>query len=864
MSNFSLIVTLPSLFVKGEFSKNLIILSVSVTMNVSDYPWWRFAMYRKQLMVMLLSIALTISSGIPVHAAPASRLRGTLSAAVLRDGTDNPPPAGSGEEDGGSSTDPGTGGGSTTDPGTGGGGTADPGTGGGGTTDPGTGGDGTTDPGTGEGGTTDPGTGEGGTTDPGTGESGTTDPGTGEGGTTDPGSGSGNDEGSGEGENGQGEDGANTGKEGSGSGTKPPSGQSGRPSSYYPTYGGGSPYSGTAGAGSSIYQGGDSEVIPSTDPELPSIDEHPGVDENLPDENNIEEPDQEDAVFKAWAEDSFGNKIKSWYSRSEEAFILFLPQDIPIPDLVLHTKGLHGPARGRLDPKTGDLTGAFGKSGDSVKIYADTDESARVEITLKVMQSDLPSLHLSLSGTTLKEIISGSKSVKYEGNSLTVADRENESFSSEAVTIKGRGNTTWVLPTKKSYQIKFTQKTSMLGMDPAKKWVLLANAFDDSMAKNAAAFDLAKALDMEFAPDYRYADLWIDGEYLGTYMVTEKVEIGKNRLNLQNPAGVLMEQDFAFYEEEDFYTVNKTTGLAFALKDIKSSGSEEAAMAEFDDKITAFFRYLYKNCGSQDKVTSDDLNRYIDLDSLARYYLMTEFCMNMESYATSFYWYTDGPDDVLHAGPVWDFDTAFGVQPGFDASDHYYAESTILFGLLLHYPAFVQTVRGIYEEYRPAFAAAGTNVTAIGSSIARSAKMNYVRWDYLGNENQKGSVMRRFAGSYEKAVRHLSGWLTARYGSFVPCTINLDSVYDAKSGYITMVIRDKDYDHVTFAVWSTENSQDDIVWLKGERASDGNWAARVKLSEFLEEGTFMIHAYAYNSKGDARLVSNTQMGTRYS
>ena len=54
-----------------------------------------------------------------------------------------------------------------------------------------------------------------------------------------------------------------------------------------------------------------------------------------------------------------------------------------------------------------------------------------------------------------------------------------------------------------------------------------------------------------------------------------------------------------------------------------------------------------------------------DLESLAKYYMISEWCSNMDSGLTSTYFYKpEGADSKLFAGPVWDYDIAFGNNKG--------------------------------------------------------------------------------------------------------------------------------------------------------------------------------------------------------
>ncbi|HQG10747.1 MAG TPA: CotH kinase family protein, partial [Dermatophilaceae bacterium] len=95
-------------------------------------------------------------------------------------------------------------------------------------------------------------------------------------------------------------------------------------------------------------------------------------------------------------------------------------------------------------------------------------------------------------------------------------------LAASAAEFKGRGNYTWGLP-KKPYQIKFNSWTAILGMPKAKAWVLLANDADGSLMRNKLAFDYALAIGSPYAPESRWVDLVVNGQYLGNYLVAEKV-----------------------------------------------------------------------------------------------------------------------------------------------------------------------------------------------------------------------------------------------------------------------------------------------------------------------------------------------------
>ena len=85
-----------------------------------------------------------------------------------------------------------------------------------------------------------------------------------------------------------------------------------------------------------------------------------------------------------------------------------------------------------------------------------------------------------------------------------------------SVRLRGRGNTTWTLP-KKPYRIKFPKKTRLLGEGEAKAkdWVLLANAGDKLLLRNALAACVGALMQMPFNPCFQFVACYLNGRYDG-------------------------------------------------------------------------------------------------------------------------------------------------------------------------------------------------------------------------------------------------------------------------------------------------------------------------------------------------------------
>ena len=485
------------------------------------------------------------------------------------------------------------------------------------------------------------------------------------------------------------------------------------------------------------------------------------LNNNTEQQTNTVQQSVQTAELACHTYDDGGRIIQGYYAPQDGINYLFIPstQDMGEVTIQLGDTAISGASKGVYDAVSGTVRSAFAHSGDTVEL---TDEDGTVYI-VAAMQSTLPSVYIDLQDTTLVDI-HADKDAKHKGNSIYIStlDGQYDLAVEDSVEIKGRGNSTWRGYDKKPYQIKFDNKTSVLGMGEAKKWVLLANAGDDTMMRNQLVYRAAAQMDMEYVTRFEYVDLWIEGDYRGTFLLGEKVELGSSRLDLHNDTGALFEQDIFFYEEEDYWFNSEVLDKEFVLKEIVKEDEESIAIAmnDFEQSVDKLMNYLYTT--SSDMVTLSELSEMMDVDSFAKYYLINEYVLNDESLITSFYWYKDGGDDVIHFGPVWDFDTCLGNN-GLSFTEHF-GHNHVPFKTLLSVPEFYQYTNELWGRYGEKLEAMTMDVNLLKEEIESSAKMNYIRWDTLGKKDPKRDII--FYPTFDEAVDGLQEWLQEREQAF--------------------------------------------------------------------------------------------------
>ncbi|MDO5480118.1 MAG: CotH kinase family protein [Candidatus Saccharibacteria bacterium] len=388
-----------------------------------------------------------------------------------------------------------------------------------------------------------------------------------------------------------------------------------------------------------------------------------------------------------------------------------------------------------------------------------------VEIILTNNSStNLPKLEISLSEAPIEQIDMGSKDTKYL-NSVATLTTNDGSTTYYDVEIKGRGNVTWEQP-KKPYQIKFNEKENLFNFGENKKWILLANYLDATSLRTDIAFYLEKLLDEDFALSGDFVELSIDNNYRGLYYLTEKAEIGKSRINLDDPYGLLIEVDNVYGKLEGCYYSKSNDCLI--IKEAVNNDNEEKSSQDFMDELNLLIDAI-------EEKKYDDVSSIIDIDSFAKYFLLSEFTANPDAYSTSFFMYKNGPESKIYAGPGWDFDLALGNKnwsPKWVDQEFYSPFETmylkkyinrstkgartslsILIYDLMEIPEFSQRVKEIYQE----------TLSGRGDELLEYIKSQaeYIRPAALRDQERW-----KIKTDFNEEVDYLIDWVAKRYNHF--------------------------------------------------------------------------------------------------
>ena len=332
---------------------------------------------------------------------------------------------------------------------------------------------------------------------------------------------------------------------------------------------------------------------------------------------------------------------------------------------------------------TGDKKGGY--TAEELKAqYAPIDkDKVNLIISKKRQITHLPTVYITIpdaASATTKEalnlIVNKDGGVAlYHKASIKVVDDNNESlsFDDDVLEIKVRGNET-AKGDKKPYRLKFgkdvkdaegnvieSHKHDMLGLGYAKRnWTLIANQKDPSFCHNALSYHIGKAVGMEFCPGYRFVDLVINNIYLGCYMISDHIEVGSNRIKLEDEnTGWYVESNRDDQVEEPYVSAG---GILVTIKSPEPATDAETAALKAE--VAAYFdaAQAIMNQKSNSSVFCDPENgwrKYFDEESLIKYYVGENLAGNHDAFMTVKMYRDLGKK--IKVGPMWDHDTAFGI-----------------------------------------------------------------------------------------------------------------------------------------------------------------------------------------------------------
>lgn len=258
-----------------------------------------------------------------------------------------------------------------------------------------------------------------------------------------------------------------------------------------------------------------------------------------------------------------------------------------------------------------------------------------------------------------------------DGSRNYMSDANNPEFLNYdgRIGIELRGSSSQ-MPDKKPYGFETlmddditNNNVSLLGMPKENDWILNSLAFDQTGMRDFLSYELSEKLG-QYAPRRVYCEVVINGQYNGLYVFLEKIKADDGRVNIEKDGGYITKAD-------------KTTGddpVAWRMIEHGSTGwwpsyvnfihhypkPDDITPAQHN-YIKSVFLDLDEKAADHNTSITDGIPAIIDIPSFVDFMMIAEFASNVDVYTLSTFFHKDR-NGKLRAGPVWDYNLAYGYD----------------------------------------------------------------------------------------------------------------------------------------------------------------------------------------------------------
>ncbi|MCH2224334.1 MAG: CotH kinase family protein [Crocinitomicaceae bacterium] len=362
------------------------------------------------------------------------------------------------------------------------------------------------------------------------------------------------------------------------------------------------------------------------------------------------------------------------------------------------------------------------------------------------------------------------------------------------INIEKRGSSSQMFP-KKSYSFETqddfgnNNNVSLIDLPVENDWVLYAPYSDKTLMRNALLYELG-ATSMAYAPRIKFCEVILNDQYIGVYLLTEKIKRDNDRLDIAK----LDSLDIAGDDLTGGYIlkIDKTTGdggvgwvspyappgdptnqINF-LHHYPDDDEILPVQSQYIEDYVTDFENALNGAGFSDPITG--YAAYMDLASFADFFIFNELSKNVDGYRISSYFYKDkdSKGGKLKAGPLWDFNIAFGNanycegntstgwQKDFNSICAHNAMVPFWWNKLLQDTVFANVLRCRWENARLDELSLPNiygRIDSIANYLDLAQERNFDQWDVLGTYVWPNNYI---GNSYQDEVNYLKFWIDDR------------------------------------------------------------------------------------------------------
>lgn len=439
--------------------------------------------------------------------------------------------------------------------------------------------------------------------------------------------------------------------------------------------------------------------------------------------------------------------------------------------------------------------------------------SSTPALTFIFSQSSLPIVIINTNGQNILDnpkIIVDMKIIDH-GNGVRNYLTDTPNNYDGKIAIEIRGSSSQSFP-KKSFGFETMDgsglikvDTSLLGMPTEHDWILSANYTDKSFCRNMLSYQLSMEMG-HYAVRTKFVDVVLNGQYWGIYVFMESLKRDKNRVDISKlqsteitapnvTGGYIVKIDKSTGSGGAGWTsayapINHSNGQSIFIQyDYPSTDSIVPAQQAYIKSYVDSFENALAGANFRDSILG--YQKYIGNGSWIDYFFSNELSKNVDGYRISSYLYKD-KEKTLKAGPVWDYDIAYGNANycnGNDTTGWAYLFSCtgdswqipFWWQKLLLDTNYTNQVKCRWTNYRNSVLSL-SHINGVIDSVANllneSQGWNFTQWPILGtyvwpNPSPQPST---YAGEIQNLKNWMAtrlSWLDANMPGHCNCSVNI-------------------------------------------------------------------------------------------
>jgi hypothetical protein len=286
--------------------------------------------------------------------------------------------------------------------------------------------------------------------------------------------------------------------------------------------------------------------------------------------------------------------------------------------------------------------------------------------------------------------------------------------------------------------------------------------------KNFLMYLLSAKIGAYYSPKCEFVELFLNGEYLGVYLLTETIKIGKNRVNIpENSDSYIVEFDAKIRDGEQMVRsdVIEKDGKKYRIHNPKNATREQLETIEL--QIHDFEEFLIDIADNAD----NNVDQWIDIDEFVKHYWIQEFSKNPDAWFFTSVYFSWVKGGLIRMGPVWDFDLSFGGHSNELAFEEYadihrlppeewYIKHFYWNKYLFKDSVICSATKQFWLNNKDEFVRVEKTIDSLYMLLENAANNNFKRWNILKNTDFAYHL--KGYDSYNDAVEDLKNWIRKR------------------------------------------------------------------------------------------------------